>query len=129
MQMYIKGEIPMKKMLTLLMVLTLTLSAGLLTACGRGSSQGGEETAGVDLTILKEADDSMINTYTLLAVDPAAPFTDENGNAVTDVAVNTAGADALIQWLLSDEGIQLAADFGQEEYGDSLFYVLDGHPA
>ncbi len=82
----------------------------------------------VDLTILKEADDSMKNTYTLLAVNPEAPFTDENGNPVNDVAVNTAGADALIEWLLSAEGIGLAAEYGKETYGDTLFYVLEGAP-
>lgn len=46
----------------------------------------------------------MLNTYTLIAVDPAAPFTDADGNPVTDVAINTAGAEALIDWLLSEDG-------------------------
>ena len=82
----------------------------------------------VDLTILKEADDSMKNTYSLLAVNPEAPFADENGTVVEDVAVNTAGADALIHWLLTQEAIDLAAAYGQEEYGDSLFYVLEDVP-
>ena len=82
----------------------------------------------VDLTILKEADDSMKNTYTVIAVNPEAPFADENGTPVEDVAVNTEGADALIHWLLTQEAIDMAAAFGQEEYGDSLFYVLDEAP-
>ena len=86
-----------------------------------------EQTPAVDTVILKEADDNMINTYTLLAVNPEAPFTDEDGNAVDGVAVNTAGAEALIQWMLS-EGLDLAVAYGQEEYGDSLFYLLDGAP-
>ncbi len=86
-----------------------------------------EETA-VNTVILKEADDKMINTYTILAVNPDAPFTDADGNPVSDVAVNTAGAEALIQWFLSQEGKDLAASFGQEDYGDSLFYLLDGAP-
>ena len=38
----------------------------------------------VDLTILYEQDDSMINTYSLLAVNPDAPFLDDDGNAVSD---------------------------------------------
>ena len=75
----------------------------------------------MDTMILKEADDKMINTYTLLAVNPDAPFTDADGNAVSGVAINTAGAEALIQWLLSDEGTQMAADYGQADFGDSLF--------
>ena len=82
----------------------------------------------VNTVILKEADDMMINTYTLLAVNPDAPFTDADGNAVSDVAINTAGAEALIQWLLSDEGLQMAADYGQADYGDSLFYLKDDAP-
>ena len=36
----------------------------------------------VDTVILKEADDQMINTYTLLAVNPDAPFADASGIAV-----------------------------------------------
>ena len=90
----------------------------------------GQAAAGsVNTVILKEADDKMINTYTVIAVDPEAPFTDENGNAVSDVAVNTAGADALIQFLLSEEGKTAAAEFGQEEFGDSLFYLLEDAPS
>ena len=77
---------------------------------------------GISTVILKEEDDSMINTYTLLAVDPAAPFADADGNPVEGVAINTAGADALIQWILS-EGKALAGEYGMAEYGDSLFYV------
>ena len=84
--------------------------------------------AEVNTVILKEADDKMINTYTLLAVNPEAPFTDADGNAVSDVAVNTAGAEALIDWLLSAEGMTMAAEYGQADYGDSLFYLLDGAP-
>ena len=87
------------------------------------------ETSGVNTVILKEADDKMINTYTLLAVNPNAPFEDADGNPVSDVAVNTAGAEALIDWLLSDEGINMAVNFGQEQFGDSLFYKLDGAPS
>ncbi len=82
----------------------------------------------VDTCILKEADDKMLNTYTLLAVDPQAPFTDADGNAVSDVAVNTAGADALIRWFLSQEALDLAGNYGFEEYGEYLFYVKDGAP-
>ena len=48
----------------------------------------------VDTCILKEADDKMLNTYTVIAVNPEAPFVDADGNSVADVTVNTAGADA-----------------------------------
>lgn len=141
----------MKKSLACLLALVMLL--GLLTACG-GNDQKPDtqepaptqqtnpapETTpepepapepaapAVNTVILKEADDKMINTYTLLAVNPDAPFTDADGNAVSDVAVNTAGAEALIDWLLSDEGMTMAAEYGQADYGDSLFYLLDGAP-
>ena len=82
----------------------------------------------VDTCILKEADDAMINTYTLLAVNPEAPFADADGNAVTDVELNTVGAAALINWLLSDEGESLAANYGFAEYGEYLFYLKDDRP-
>ncbi|MDY4508700.1 MAG: substrate-binding domain-containing protein [Candidatus Faecousia sp.] len=82
----------------------------------------------VDTCILKEADDKMLNTYTLLAVNPDAPFTDADGNPVSDVAVNTAGADALIHWLLTREALDMAGDYGVAEYGEHLFYVKDDAP-
>ena len=43
----------------------------------------------VDTTILKEADDKMLNTYSVLAVNPEAPFADADGNAVSDVTLNS----------------------------------------
>ena len=80
----------------------------------------------VDTGILMEADKDMLNTYTVIAVNPEAPFEDTDGNAVSDVYVNTAGADALIKWLLSEEALTLASQFGM---GDQyLFYILDGAP-
>ena len=82
----------------------------------------------VDTCILKEADDKMLNTYTLLAVNPDAPFTDADGNPVSDVAVNTAGADALIHWLLTREALDMAGNYGVAEYGEHLFYVKDDAP-
>ena len=82
----------------------------------------------VDTRILKEADDKMLNTYTVIAVNPGAPFTDADGNAVSDVAVNTAGADALIHWLLTKEALDMAGDYGVAEYGEHLFYVKDNAP-
>ena len=82
----------------------------------------------VDTCILKEADDDMINNYSLLAVNPDAPWVDADGNPVSDVKINTAGAAALINWLLSEEGQSLAANYGFEEYGEYLFYLKDGRP-
>ena len=80
----------------------------------------------VDTKILKEADDSMKNTYSVLAVNDQAPFADADGNPVSDVALNTTGADALYRWLNSQEALETAAAYGVAEYGANLFYVLDG---
>lgn len=84
--------------------------------------------AGINLTILYEQDDSMINTYSLLAVDEAAPFTNADGNAVSDVSINTVGAKALIDWMLSEEGTALIRDYGYADYGEYLFYLKDDRP-
>lgn len=135
----------MKKTLSFLLALVMVLG---LCACGASNTPAAtqapaateapaavetetpaEETAAaVDTKILYEADDSMLNTYTVIAVNPDAPFTDADGNAVSDVAVNTAGADALIHWLLSQTALDMAADFGMEDYGEHLFYVKDDAP-
>ena len=83
---------------------------------------------GSDLVILCEQDDSMLNTYSLLAVDPEAPFTDADGSPVSDVYINSQGAEALVNWMLSAETLQMAADYGVADYGEHLFYLLDGAP-
>lgn len=135
----------MKKTLSFLLALVMALG---LCACGASNAPAAtqapaateapaaveteapaeEPAAAVDTKILYEADDSMLNTYTVIAVNPEAPFTDADGNAVSDVAVNTAGADALIHWLLSQTALDMAADFGMEDYGEHLFYVKDDAP-
>lgn len=87
-----------------------------------------EDTAALDLVILKEADDNMINNYSLIAVNPDAPFVDADGNTVSDVSVNTDGAEALIQWMLKQETLDLASGYGMEEYGQQLFYAKEDAP-
>ena len=127
-----------KKVLAILAVLAMVLG---LVACGNKSTTTAavettvaettaakvEEKKSVNLEILLERDDSMINTYSLLAVDDAAPFVDADGKSVDDVAINTEGADALINWMLG-EGESLAANFGYDTYGEYLFYLLDNAP-
>lgn len=112
---------PKKNLIFLFAATMLTLSTCPVSA---------EEAVGstVDTVILKEADESMLNTYSLIAVDPEAPFVDADGNAVEDVAVNTAGADALIQWMISQEALDMAAEYGVAEYDDYLFYVKEDAP-
>ena len=106
----------MKKFLALLLAVLMALSAACFAE------------AKVDTVILKEADAKMLNTYSVIAVNPEAPFADADGNPVADVAVNTAGADALIHFLLSDTGLAIADAYGVEEYGEHLFYVLEDAP-
>ena len=124
----------MKRMICLLLAVVMLFA---LTACSKKAEA--EEPAGseaseaapeivVNTTILKEADDNMINTYSLLAVNPEAPFVDADGNAVSDVAINTVGASALINWMLSEEGEAAAAEYGMDEYGSNLFYLKDDRP-
>lgn len=130
----------MKK--TLALLLSLSLLALPLAGCGGetaatptpsapaapSETPAASEAPAVDLTILYEADDDMINNYSLLAVNPDAPFVDADGNAVSDVYVNTEGAAALINWMLSEEGEQAAADYGYADYGEYLFYLKDDAP-
>ena len=138
----------MKKIVSLLLVLVMMLG---LVACGASKpaetqapateapvvteapvaeTEAPETEAAlvVDTCILKEADDKMLNTYSAIAVNPEAPFVDADGNAVADVYVNTAGADALVQWLLSEEALTMAGEYGVAEYGEYLFYVLENAP-
>lgn len=106
----------MKNIFVLLMAALLMLSS----ACGAEIK--------TDIVILKEAAEEMRNTYSLLAVNPESPFADAAGNSVEDVAVNTAGADALMHFLLSETGLSIAGSYGAAEYGEPLFYVLDDAP-
>lgn len=118
------------KLLALLLALMMVFA---LAACGEkaptGDDEQGDKEPSTALTILYEQDDSMINNYSVIAVNPEAPFVDADGNAIADVAINTVGAKALIDWLLSEEGKGLIKDFGYADYGEYLFYLKDGAPA
>jgi len=139
----------MKKIISLLLVLVMAFG---LVACGASQPAATEAPATeapateapateapateapteaalvVDTMILMEADNDMLNTYSVIAVNPDAPFVDADGNAVSDVAVNTAGADAFYQWLVSQEALDMAGAYGVEEYGSNLFYVKEDAP-
>ncbi len=73
-----------------------------------------------NLAILKEEADDMKNTYSLLGVKA-----DAEAFAGTNVAINTEGANALIEWMLSDEAAALIADYGKEQYGEQLFFLIE----
>ena len=137
----------MKKIISLLLALIMVLG---MAACGAAPAPAATEAPApaateapaptaapteapteapapaVDTVILMEADSDMKNTYSVIAVNPEAPFADADGNAVSDVYVNTAGADALVKWLLSEEALKLASEFGMGD--EFLFYILEGAP-
>ena len=139
----------MKKIISLLLVLVMMLG---LVACGASKpaetqapateaapavteapvveteAPATEAALVVDTQILMEADNDMLNTYSVIAVNPEAPFVDADGNAVADVAVNTAGADAFYQFLVSQEALDMAGAYGVAEYGSNLFYVKEDAP-
>ena len=119
----------MKKYLSLLLALIMVFA---LCACGGTEepdpTQSPDDAMVVDTVILKEADDSMLNTYSAIAVNPESPFVDADGNAVSDVYVNTTGADALIKWFMTQDTLDLAAGYGKAEYDEQLFYVKDDAP-
>jgi ABC-type tungstate transport system permease subunit len=115
----------MKKALSLLLALVTVFALCTVPAMAEAVK---EDALVVDTCILKAADDNMINNYTLLAVNPEAPFADADGNPVKDVALNTVGAAALINWLLSEEGEELAANYGFDRYGEYLFYLREDRP-
>ncbi len=115
----------MKKLISLLLALIMLFALASVPALADDSK---ETALVVDTCILMEADDAMINNYSLLAVNPDASWIDADGNPVSDVAINSVGAAALINWLLSEEGQTLAANYGFEQYGEYLFYLKDGRP-
>ena len=134
----------MKKVLAMLLAMSMTTA--MFVGCGKKEEAPVEEPAVeeavveeeaeevveeeaaeivLNTVILKEADESMLNTYSMIAVNPEAPFVDADENPVDGVTVNTEGAAALMHWLASEEALTLAAEFGKEEYNDTLFYVLE----
>ena len=117
----------MKKIVSLLLALIMVFALTSVSALAADKEEE-KDALVVDTCILKEADDAMINNYSLLAVNPDAPFVDADGKEVKDVELNTVGADALINWLLSEEGESLAANYGFEEYGEYLFYLKEDRP-
>ncbi len=68
----------------------------------------------LNLDIVLEQGDDMKNTYSLIAVNP---------NKID--GLNTDGAQAFINWMLSDEASELIAKYGEEQYGVALFTLIE----
>jgi tungstate transport system substrate-binding protein len=64
----------------------------------------------IDLEIIYESDPVLLNVYHVVQVNP-----DKFDN------INSKGAAAVIDYLLSDQAQQLIATFGVEQYGEPLF--------
>ncbi|PKM55348.1 MAG: tungsten ABC transporter substrate-binding protein [Firmicutes bacterium HGW-Firmicutes-3] len=65
----------------------------------------------LELEIVFEADALLLNEYGVIAVNPA-----KNNQ------INNSGANALIEWLLSEKTQELIGEFGQDLYGQPLFF-------
>lgn len=68
----------------------------------------------LDLDIIIEESEDMKNTYSVIACNPEKL-----------VDINTAGASAFIEWITGEEASKLIAEYGKEEYGEALFYLLE----
>lgn len=67
------------------------------------------------LEILLEKSDEMMNTYSMLVIS-ADKWPD----------TNTDGAEAFVSWMCSDKAGELINAYGVEEYGEQLFFTIDG---
>ncbi|MEG2273936.1 MAG: substrate-binding domain-containing protein [Clostridia bacterium] len=129
------------KMLILMLISVIAISCLALTACG--DKGGGGATVGgggayilsdkgtylaykknpegdriANLEILFEKDASLINTYSMIAVD--------GDKLKKPVALNEAGADAFIKWMSLAGTRDIIAKFGDtvgNAYGEPLFYL------
>ncbi|MBQ6268247.1 MAG: extracellular solute-binding protein [Clostridia bacterium] len=68
----------------------------------------------LDLDIVLAEGDDMKNTYSLIAVNPEKID-----------GINVVGAQAFIDWMLSDEASEMIAKYGEAQYGAALFYLLE----
>ena len=70
--------------------------------------------ADLDLEIILAEGEDMKNTYSVIECNPEKLD-----------GINTEGAQALIEWLTGDEASALIAKYGEEQYGEALFYLIE----
>ncbi len=70
--------------------------------------------ADLDLEIILAEGEDMKNTYSLIECNPEKLE-----------GINTEGAKALIEWMTGEEASALIAEYGKEQYGSALFYLIE----
>ena len=68
----------------------------------------------LDLDIILSESEDMKNTYSLIEC-----------NSETLDGINTKGAKALIEWMTGEEAGKLIAEYGSEQYGQPLFFLIE----
>ena len=68
----------------------------------------------LDLDVILSESEDMKNTYSLIEC-----------NSEKLDGINTKGAKALIEWMTGDEASKLIAEYGKEQYGQPLFFLIE----
>lgn len=68
----------------------------------------------LDLEIILAEGEDMKNTYSLIECNPEKLD-----------GINTEGAKAFIEWMTGEEASALIAKYGEEQYGQALFYLIE----
>lgn len=81
-----------------------------------------------NLEILYEEDDSLKNTYSILAVKADAPFVDTVSGGLLPqgtVDVNTEAANVFVKWMTGERAGKLISEYGIAEYDSALFTLIE----
>ena len=79
-----------------------------------------EEPSPLNTKVLRSEDPELKVDFILLALNPEGPFLSEG------VTFNETGADALIQWLMTEQAQTLIGEYGLETYGEPAFTMPEG---
>jgi len=73
----------------------------------------------LQLEILKEGDADLLNIYHVMQVNPE--YVKKN-NPEAARMINTDGAKAFVEFMISDEAQKIIGEFGKDKYGEPLFF-------
>ena len=90
--------------------LVMANEEGAITLTDRGTWLIHSRDSGMELIILCEGDPMLFNPYSIIAVNPAK-----------HPQVNNEGANAFIDWILSERAQGLIREFGVAQFGEPLF--------